>query len=164
MLRFRCTARVLKRFQIEPDEAAPPSTGLLGDWYVNLLNVGRIRLVLCTSERTLLPVLLPARNEDFPGGFPAALGAVLSQLGVPRALLEAEVQAAAPMAFAKTQSRVVLGVMNDFAFQAQVWMDARPSFDLVQVALRLAEIPSKPIGYQSAAQIAQALLAAGSPS
>ena len=57
MITFRCTKRVIERFRIEPVDDAPASTGILGDWYANLLNVGSQRLVLCVSERTLLPVI-----------------------------------------------------------------------------------------------------------
>jgi hypothetical protein len=69
MITFRCTKRVAERFRLQLDDGAPVSTGILGDWYANLLNIGRQRLVLCVSERTLLPVILPARKDSFPGQF-----------------------------------------------------------------------------------------------
>src|SRR5262249_43825383 len=40
--------------------STPPSTNL-GDWYAHLLFT-RPQVVLCVSERTLLPVLIPARD------------------------------------------------------------------------------------------------------
>jgi len=64
VITFRCTKRVVERFRLEPVEEAPASTGILGDWYANLLNVGSQRFVLCVSERTLLPVILPAPQCD----------------------------------------------------------------------------------------------------
>jgi len=53
MLVFRCTHRVVKRFKLPIIDDAPASSGTLGDWYANLLNIGRSRLVLCQSERSL---------------------------------------------------------------------------------------------------------------
>ena len=54
---FRCTQRVLRRFKLTAIEPETTSTGVLGDWYANLLNFGPTRLVLCQSERSLLPVI-----------------------------------------------------------------------------------------------------------
>src|SRR5258706_834415 len=39
-----------------------PPTSALGDWYVNLVQIGRQQVVLATSERSLLSVLFPARG------------------------------------------------------------------------------------------------------
>ena len=61
MFTLRCTGKLLKRLG-RPDEASPavPSTRL-GDWYAHLLFT-RPQIVLCVSERTLLPVLIPAAD------------------------------------------------------------------------------------------------------
>ena len=56
-----CTQRLLTRLKGARIEitAAEPTT-LLGDWNANLLYIGRLQLVLAVSERTFLPVVLPA--------------------------------------------------------------------------------------------------------
>ena len=69
MLVLRCTQRVLRRFQLKPIDSELVSSGVLGDWYANLLNLGSRRYVLCQSERALLPVIVPARNDSFPAEF-----------------------------------------------------------------------------------------------
>lgn len=151
MVIFRCTGRVVRRFRLRLQDDVPPSSGILGDWYANLLNVGSARLVLCQSERSLLPVIVPARNDSFPAAFGPALAAVLQGLGVRADLIDREVTAANEVAFAKPRSRWVLGAMNDFAFQAQAYFSSVPRVDdAVAVCLELAEMPSRPIGYQSA--------------
>lgn len=62
MFAFRRTQKLLDRINLSPDpEPVPPDT-VLGDWYANLLRVGRTQLVLAVSERTLLPVVVPARE------------------------------------------------------------------------------------------------------
>ena len=60
MFTLRCTKKLLTRLKVKPDLQPPPSTTKLGDWYADTLNLGRERLVLCVSELTLLPVVVPA--------------------------------------------------------------------------------------------------------
>jgi hypothetical protein len=77
MVVLRCTRRVAERFALSPVDDAPPSSSVLGDWYVNTLNVGRVRLLLAVAERSFLPVLLPARRGEFPGRFAEHVRVVL---------------------------------------------------------------------------------------
>jgi hypothetical protein len=158
LVAFRCTQRVAKRFRLRLAESPPPSSGLLGDWYANLLNVGRSRLVLCLSERSLLPVILPARNDVFPAQFPEFLAEVLRGLQLAPERIEEEVAAAREVVFGKPRSRNVLGALNDFGFHA--WHElADPRFQStpLRTALRLAEMPSKPIGYSSPDRVVHSL-------
>lgn len=158
MVIFRCTERVVRRFRLRLQDDVPASSGILGDWYANLLNVGSARLVLCQSERSLLPVIIPARNDSFPSAFGPALAAVLRGLGIRADLIAREVAAAGRVAFSKPRSRRVLGAMNDFAFHAQGYaIAAHKSDDAVAVCLELAEMPSGPIGYESAGRLTVSL-------
>jgi len=158
MLVFRCTQRVITRFGLVPSETSPASSGLLGDWYANLLNVGRSRFVLCVSERTLLPVLMPARNDLFPSAFPSFLQPVLESLSLDSMRIEYELTLASEVTFARSRSRRVLGVMNDFAFHAGYLLsEAAPRLGPVEAALDLARMPSKPIGYDTPERVVRAL-------
>jgi hypothetical protein len=155
---FRCTQRVVKRFRLRLAESPLPSSGLLGDWYVNLLNVGSSRLVLCLSERSLLPVILPARNDVFPGQFPEFLAEVLRGLELAPERIHQEAAAAREVAFAKTRSRNVIGALNDFGFHA--WHElanSRRQSTSLQAVLRLAGMPSKPIGYNAPERVVRSL-------
>ena len=150
MLVLRCTQRVLRRFQLKPIDSERVSSGVLGDWYANLLNIGSRRFVLCQSERALLPVIVLARNDSFPAEFGPALLKVLRALGIPDELVAQEVAAAGEVQIARTRSRQVLGTMNDFAFNAQVYLSHAHTHDpVLEACLKLAEMPSKPIGYDS---------------
>ena len=64
MFTLRGTKKLLARLRMKPDVQAPPSPTRLGDWYADTLNLGRERLVLCVSELTLLPVVVPALGAD----------------------------------------------------------------------------------------------------
>ena len=157
MVRLRCTQRVLRRFGLEscPEEAA--STTLLGDWYANLLNVGRARWVLCVSERALLPIIVPARKAAFPDSLVSSLGMVLEGLGIPSSQIEGEIAEMDPIEVHRTRSRQVLGVMNDFSILAELFL--RDGTDPIEVALRVAQTPSRPLDYKSPGRITRSLFA-----
>jgi len=160
MLTLRCTKRVAERFRLQLDHDAPASTGILGDWYANLLNIGRERLVLCVSERTLLPVILPARKDSFPGRFGEHLRWVLEEIDIPTGQIETEVAATREVAFAPTRSRQVLGSMNDFAFMAKVGA-SRQRETIEEMVLFLARTPCSPLGMDHPDRVTQALFWGG---
>ncbi len=98
----------------------PASTTRLGDWYANRLNLGRTRMILCTSERSLLSVIVPAKDlPGLPGRLADALAYLLDQIGVPDAAITRELREMQWVRFAPTASRRVLGHMNDFAFSVE---------------------------------------------
>lgn len=149
MITVRCTARALKRFGLRAEEDPPPSTTILGSWYATLLNFGPQRHVLCVSERTLLPVLVPARNAEFPGRLSHHLGAFLQRLGVPRPAINSEIDEMSPIFVGRTQSRSILGVMNDFGRMATYDLDSASPAD---TSYWLGATPSGPLNYDSPIQ------------
>lgn len=161
MIVFRCTQRLAKRLRVSLADDALPSSGLLGDWYANALNVGHSRHVLCLSERTLLPVILPARKSEFPGRFSRYLEAVLHHLEISGPNVEREIREASEPRFAKTQNRSLLGSLNDFIFSASVFIERGDS--PLQANLMLSEMPSKVIGFGFPCDAAREILASHSP-
>lgn len=156
MIVFRCTQRLAKRLKVSLADNAFPSSGALGDWYSGPLNVGRSRYILCLSERTLLPVILPARKSEFPGRFADYLETVLRDLGNSGPRVDAELRAATGAVFAKTQSRSLVSTFNDFTFCAEPHLDAGDS--PLEASLRLSEMSSKAIGYGFPADVTREVL------
>jgi hypothetical protein len=143
-----------------PDPSPPQPTNLLGDWYANLLVVRPAHLVLCVSERTLLPVLVPAKDiASLPTRLALAAGDMLRAIGVAEEQVIRELRQMVEWRVAKTASRSVLGSMNDFAWMAEV--DPRETMSLLDRALLLAECPCKPIGMDNPRRATVALFAAG---
>lgn len=144
MFTLRCTAKLLTRLKV-PLVLAPiaPSTRL-GDWYANLLFTRPARLVLCVSERTLLPVLVPARQlETLLPRFRRMVRDVLQAIGVADHAIRNEERAMADVSVGRTASRRVLGSMNDFALMVDGNLE--DSTSLLDVSLRLAETPCSPL-------------------
>jgi hypothetical protein len=137
---------LLRRLRKAPVDITPASSGRLGDWYANILFVYRRPLVLAASSRTLLPVLIPARDPASLGPrFCEELGRVLAALGISGAQIREEQQQMTDIVFGRTASRQILGTMNDF----DRMLDPPPGESLTSAALQLAEAPCGPIGMES---------------
>ena len=62
MVVLRCTQKLLVRLKQVGDLPPVESTTRLGDWYGNILWIGRCQHLLFISERSRLPVLIPIRE------------------------------------------------------------------------------------------------------
>ena len=104
--------------------------------------------MLCLSERTLLPVVLPARELATLGmRLASAAGQVMAAIGVPAEVARDEQDRMAEAVVARTASRRVLGSMNDFAFMLAAQFD--PNASLLDRSLDLAETPCGPLRMES---------------
>lgn len=105
---LRCTQRLLARLKV-PTIAndVEPST-LLGDWYASLVHIGRRQLVLAVSERTFLPVVLPAAPiATLSYRLRTGVCEVLGALDIPPKQIDAEMVEMTPISVARTSSRQV---------------------------------------------------------
>ena len=83
MLVLRCTQKLLARLKQADNLAAVESTTRLGDWYGNILRIGRRQHLLFISERSRLPVVLPiTESKRLATVFPDAVCEVLTNVGV----------------------------------------------------------------------------------
>ena len=118
MFTVRGTKKFLDRVG-RPIADPPSSTTVLGDWYANVL-FWRPQVALFVNVTSFFPVLMPlAPSASVVARFPMAMAAVLGVIGVDPRFVEAEVTGMGSVMLAKTASRQVLGVMNEFAFMAE---------------------------------------------
>jgi hypothetical protein len=147
---LRCTQKLLDRVNAVPDPEPEPPDTVLGDWYANLVRVGRTQMVLAVSERTLLPVVAPAKDGRTAARRVAdAVESMLVSIGIPAEAVIAERDAMRDVVVAKTASRRVLGSLNDLAFQLQVGLNHFPDRTLLEHSLWLARTPLKLIEYRA---------------
>ncbi len=143
MLIVRATRKLLDRLGPPTIEAGQVSTTRLGDWYATAW-FWRPQVALLVSEVTLLPVLMPlAPAATFLQRFGHQLAAVLAAHGTPAEFIEAELQEMGQVRLAKTASRSVVGIMNEFSYLAGAWRQDEP--DLLALAVRLAATPCGPL-------------------
>jgi hypothetical protein len=148
MTALRCTAKLLKAMKARPVANPAQATNKLGEWTANLIRVGRIQLVLAVSEPTRLGIVIGAAPyATIPFRLQHNVFKTLLFIGVPADLAAGEAEAMAPIEIAATNSRSVLGTLNQFMFQIECdihYGDARSAAELTQ---RLADtIVLKPKG------------------
>jgi hypothetical protein len=138
----------LKRLKVAPDPSPPASTNRLGDWYANLLYAKPQQLILCISQRTLLPVVVLAKgSEPVAVRLAAGVAKTLQAMGISGPAVDAELAAMADATISSTASRQVLGSMNDFASLLEAYLAHGDTLE--QAALKLADAPCSPIGMNS---------------
>ncbi len=134
------TKKLLDRAKAPINDPVEPTT-VLGNWYATAVFL-RPQVALFVNEETFPPVPLPlAPAREIADRFPAALSEVLWALGVDDALASHEVNQMFECAFAKTANRSVLGVMNEFVFEAQHFYEG----DLFELSTRCAGTPLGPL-------------------
>lgn len=111
------------------------------------------------SAKSRLPVVMYERNAaDLATSFPDALLAVLLQLGLAGPAVEREVLESREIIVAATDSRSMLGSLNDFAMLATHRLRAESVDDLANVSAWLARTPIAPLGYRCPLDVAEELL------
>ena len=162
MTTLRCTKKLLRRLRFTKTPVATPPTTVLGDWYANLLFSRPQQLVLCLSERSLLPVVVTAKRLDsLPSRLAASVREILGRIGLPQELIENEIREMERFAYGPTHSKKILGSMNDFMFQLSWLLHDRPDMSLIEMSLHLAETPCGPLGYNNPIESTFALFRSG---
>src|SRR6266536_1926557 len=141
MLVARGTKKLLDRAgRPIPDDIA--STGVLGDWYANALFW---RPKSPVRERAHPPAGARAAGPRGNGDarLPAAFAKIARRLDVEALTLEGELAAMAEQVLAKTSSRSVLGVMNEFARMADSYRWTEDHIDLAELSRWLAQRGSR---------------------
>ncbi|HYS79837.1 MAG TPA: hypothetical protein VEM76_03970 [Anaeromyxobacteraceae bacterium] len=147
MFTLRCTGKLLKRLHTSPVVDIEQPTTRLGDWYATLVYDHREQFVLCVSERSLLPVVVPAKEaRTLAPRFRDTVAELLARLGVSPADIERERAEMADVRVGRTASRQVLGSMNDFL---RMFSWRAPGRSLLDESRQLAEAPCGPIGMRS---------------
>jgi hypothetical protein len=148
MIIFHVTEKVRRRLKKPLDQYSQDHSSLLGNWYVNLLIVRRKHILLIVSEKTLLPVIIPAKFlSEFPNRFPDALSDVLIEIGIGHEKIQKELSTLTDWRLCKTIDRRILGSMNDFSILLQGYYD--DVTPLSKLALRIGINPCGPIGMKS---------------
>ena len=159
MVVLRCIQKLLARLKQADNLATVESTTRLGDWYGNILQLGRRQHLLFISERSRLPVVIPIREgKHLPSVLPDAVCEVLAHVGIAAEDIADERSRMSEIAFGRTRNRSLLGTLNDFAFMAQVGNARRPEPETQDELMRfLAQTPILPLDGASPIELTRAV-------
>jgi hypothetical protein len=144
---------------VDPSPSNATPTTLLGDWHVNLL-VWRPQLIHCMNDRSLLSVLIPARESvTFPGRLADALNRLLLRLGVSSEVVVHEHEAMNEFVVAPTNNRGILGCMRDAELALAYAVESGRYPSLEDLQWHLTEHIHRPTGYRHPGELAVELLA-----
>jgi hypothetical protein len=140
---LRRTQKLASQLPASSDTTVTSDTAL-GDWYVNRLVVDRKPLLVMASSRSLISILIPAKDiRSLPARLPSLVAQRLRRLRIPERLITAEVAAMSPVGVAKTADRSVMGILVDFAMMIPYHLerDAWDETALPFVEAKLAKNP-----------------------
>lgn len=145
MFSLHATKKLLERVKAPVEPVVSEPTTALGNWYGTVL-FWRPQVALLVNEETLYPVLMPlAPAATLMERFPDALGQTLGAHGVDGEFINAETAEMNEGRYAKTASRSLLGIMNEFSYLAEAHRASSGEVNLVSLALRLSETPCGPL-------------------
>lgn len=147
------------RLPVRHDLPAP--TNVLGDWTAQLVVRAPEDLVFCMSERTLLVVIVPARDAlSLPKQVRSAASELLLALNIPSASVDAELAQMAAIEVGATNNRKVLGCLTEAIVEFKTMEASRRFRTLRDAELHLAENAHSTVGYLQPVVIASNLLVA----
>jgi len=119
---IRCTKKLQKEMGLKQSDLCAEESrfSYLGPWHANLIYIDRRKCVLFVNDKTLFNFIAPdvarAQIRELDKLFKGYLSCVLADAGIPetdRARMLSEYD---EVGFANTNSKSVLGSMNDLAF------------------------------------------------
>ena len=114
--------------------------------------------MLCISEQTLLPVIVPEKGIGaMPARLIEALSPMLAALAIAPASVQDECERMREHRIGRTASRRVLGSLNELLFLLDQSLHAWPERSPLEHSLWLAKTPCKGVEYNAPDRAAQAL-------
>jgi Domain of unknown function (DUF6933) len=152
---IRCTRKLLGELPMKSGDYSGQSAGL-GDWHTNLLRIDRRKCVLFTNDQTLYTFLVTGMKkpefENITEIFRLNLFKNLAKEKLLQNQIEIVFNKHRELLITRTNSRSVLGSMNDLANQARYLiyeMGGLSNLDHDVLNYELNNIPMGAIGYRN---------------
>jgi len=167
MLQLRCTGKVQKELGVKPSQLAEvkPGDSLLGNWYVNIFTVDRRKTFIFMNEKTLLSFIIfgvkKSNVSKTPEFFFRGLEQVLAMEGFEASKLNKVFEGYGSYEFTKTNSKSVLGNMNDLVdlYKHSILYDGGLKYvDLGELIKQINRTPQRNLGWSNSIEIVKELL------
>jgi hypothetical protein len=153
MLYLKCTGEAQKAIGLRKTDLveAQATAAPLGSWYVHRFLIGRTRSFLFMSDANLLSFVLyqgkkPVTVQTLPVMLLAGLSQLLAMKGFEPALIDRALQPYQTGLFAKTDSRKLLGSMNDLVQRythSVEYQGGLESCNLTDIIMKMDDMPQR---------------------
>ena len=149
---LQCTAKLRKEMGLKKGDLTNliAETELLGAWHANLIYANRRKAVLFVNDITLINfIVLNLKREDIKNLsdlFRETLFHFLIAEGFSEKIVETVMKEYVPIKYTKTNSKSVLGSMNDYAYQYKYYI--RYGEFLPDIIHKLNRMPMGALNYQ----------------
>lgn len=161
---LRCTKKLIKLFKLTLVENIA-TDNVFSEWYANLIYIEGKKYILFTESKTLYSILLlNIKKSDMPNIdnlFYNQLYKSLLNIGIREEMIKKMVPKPLKIYYSKTQSRKILGSMNDYAFQYKYVILARGGIKYInidEIIRDINETPMSLIQYNSANRLVRMIL------
>lgn len=163
MFILHCTKKAQERLKVKPSDVLSESTTSLGNWYCNEFTASRRKYLIFVNERTLLPIAISTKGlkatEDILELFKQRLFKTFLFMKLPNDKFMSELLEMDDVVFAKTESRSILGSMNDIITQAKFSSDYQDmDVESSEMFECLSQIPLKANNYKCSTDLVADLL------
>ena len=132
-------------------------------WCAHIFYSGHTQFLMITNERTLLTVVLPAKDlQRISEVLPQSIDILLQTYGVEKPARDKYIQQLSALQYSRNTKRQILGSMNDFIRMAKYILEDEPGLSLLAVSLQLCNIPCSPIKMKSPQKATMDLILQGS--
>lgn len=140
MTALRCTAKLLKAMKAAPAAQPAPTRNRLGEWTANLIRFSRIQLVVAVNDATRFGVVIDAAPyAQIPLRLTERIFKALLSIGIPADLAAEEAEAMRPLEFAASNSKSVLGTLNQYAVDVDCGLSYGCGHSATELSARLAD-------------------------
>jgi flavorubredoxin len=165
---IRCTKKLQKEMGLKKTDLIEeePTFSFLGAWHANLIHLDRRKCVLFVNDKTLFNFIAPdvSRDQirDLANLFKGYLACVLSEENIPEPEKIKVIAEYEKVGYSNTNSKSVLGSMNDLAFHYKYDIQAEGgvhSSSLPSIIKKLNRMPMGALGYKFPIEALKALYA-----
>jgi hypothetical protein len=162
MITLRSTRKLQEFLSVDFVDNPEPSKARLGDWYANLVPTLSGDLIIIVSEKSLLTVAIPEwESKNLLPLFGFRVANILRMIEIPPEITEKEITHYDQIQFAKTESRSILGTMNEIALHFQYkaqYAKKEEEYSLTNIELELSEYIWKRQNYRYPSEVAKEIL------
>ncbi len=162
MITLRCTRKLQEFLSVDFLDNPELSKARLGDWYTNLIPTLSGDLIIFVSEKSLLTVAIPVwESKNLLSLFGFRVANLLRMINIHPKIIAKEITHYGQIQFAKTESRSILGTMNEIALHFQYkaqYAKKEEDYSISNMELELSEYIWKRQNYRYPSEVAKEIL------